>query len=497
MTTCSPAVTFRPVPRATRRTLTVLAAAALGALTAWSSVASAQGAPPPTAVPRARVSGEVLDSVRGRPLPGATVQLVSSSEPGRIRAATSDIAGQFLFDTVPAGVYLAGFLHPLLDSLGVESTLLRVEVSGNEPIRFSLGTPSAATLIDARCGAPTAELPRGMFFGTVRRANGQPLDTTARIRAQYTAVRASERGIERTPNVRLVTSNAEGTFALCGVPAGAAITVRASAGSDSSGFVELPMPGNGLLLRDLFIGAAVRVKATSARSTSTLRGTAAVRGVARTTSGKEVAGTRVTLWGTGVEALSNASGQYNIERLPEGSYTIEARALGYQPYRVPVDLSSRAESVVDLVLTPLVTNIDTLRVRANRAVPLAEFERRRKLGFGHFITEDMIKAKGPTYMGDIFRGTPGVVTMPGEFGRDRVLVRGTGMTGDCAPAVFLNGLFVNIEDGDLDLIINPKDVRAVELYARTSSIPLQFQTRTGCGSVVIWTGARTIEEQKQ
>jgi hypothetical protein len=83
-----------------------------------------------------------------------------------------------------------------------------------------------------------------------------------------------------------------------------------------------------------------------------------------------------------------------------------------------------------------------------------------------------------------------VVTMPGQFGRDRVLVRGTGMTGDCAPAIFLNGLYVNIEDGDLDNIINPKDVRAIELYARTASIPLQFQTRNGCGSAVIWTGAR-------
>jgi hypothetical protein len=148
------------------------------------------------------------------------------------------------------------------------------------------------------------------------------------------------------------------------------------------------------------------------------------------------------------------------------------------------------ENVLDLTLTPLVTTVDTLRVRANRAVPLEEFERRRKLGFGHFLTEDDLKKKGPTYMGDIFRGLPGVVTMPGQFGRDRVLIRGTGMTGDCAPAIFLNGLYVSIEDGDLDNIINPKDVRAIELYSRVASIPLQFQTRNGCGSAVIWTGAR-------
>lgn len=465
--------------------------------TPQTAAATAQRVPAQSASAPARVSGEVLDSVRSRPLSGATVQLVAAAEGGRIRAAITDVAGQFVFDSVPAGVYLAGFLHPLLDSLGVESALLRVEVTASEPVRLALGTPSAATLIEARCGAPTPELPRGMHFGTVRRADGRPLTSPARVRAQYTMVTASARGIERTPNVRLVTSNDEGTFALCGVPPGSAITVRAAADADSSGFVELPVPGNGLLLRDLFVGTAVRAAATSARTTSTLRGAASVRGVARTTDGKIVAGTRVTVWGTGVETIGNASGQYNIERLPEGTYTIEARALGYQPYRAPVDLSAGTEAVVDLVLTPLLTSIDTLRVRANRAVPLEELERRRKLGFGYFLTEDMIKQKAPTYMADIMRGTPGIVTMPGEFGRDRVLVRGTGMTGDCPPAVFLNGLFVNIEDGDLDLLINPKDVRAVELYSRTSSIPLQFQTRTGCGSLVIWTGARTLEERKR
>jgi hypothetical protein len=86
--------------------------------------------------------------------------------------------------------------------------------------------------------------------------------------------------------------------------------------------------------------------------------------------------------------------------------------------------------------------------------------------------------------------------MPGQFGRDRVLLRGTGMTGDCPPGVFLNGLLIPNEDGDLDAIVNARDVRAVEVYARTASVPLQFQTRNGCGSVVIWTGARSAPAKK-
>lgn len=441
---------------------------------------------------RARVRGEVVDSVRGRILSGATVQLVSadSATSGRILAAVTNLQGVFQIEDVPAGVYLAGFLHPFLDSLGIESSLLRVEVSSPEPLVITLATPSANTLIEARCGAPTPELPRGMFFGTVRLSNGAPVTTPARVRAQYNTNRVTRLGLERVPNVRIATSTAEGTFAVCGVPPNGAITVRGFAGTDSSGFVELPVPGNGLLLRDLFIGPATRVQSSGSRVTSVLTGKATLRGVARNQTGQPLGGARVTVWGTGMEAAANAAGQYQFANLPEGSYTVEARAVGFQPHRVSVDLGASRDAVADLSLTPLVTTVDTLRVRANRAVPLEEFERRRKLGFGHFLTEDDIKKKAPTYMGDVFRGLPGIVTMPGQFGRDRVLVRSSGITGDCAPAIFLNGMLVNIEDGDLDNIINPKDVRAVELYARTSSIPLQFQTRNGCGSAVIWTGAR-------
>ncbi|MCA2989498.1 carboxypeptidase regulatory-like domain-containing protein [Gemmatimonas sp.] len=442
----------------------------------------------------ARVRGEIVDSVRSRRLSGATVQLTAADGSGRILSTTSTSQGTFQLDDVATGVYLVGFLHPFLDSLGVESQLLRLDVTNGDPIVLTLATPSAATLIEARCGAPAPELPRGMFFGTVRTAGGSPPPVPARVRAQYNSNRVTARGLERVPNVRIATGTADGAFAVCGVPPNTAITVRAFADLDSSGFVELPVPGNGLLLRDLVIGRGVRQQARgtggTARVTSVLTGKASLRGIARNQSGQPVNGARITLWGTGVETSANAAGQYQFTNLPEGTYTVEARAVGFQPHRAPADLQAAREAVVDLTLSALVTNIDTLRVRANRAVPLDEFERRRKLGFGHFLTEEEIRKKGPTYMGDIFRGLPGVVTMPGQFGRDRVLVRGTGMTGDCAPAIFLNGLYVNIEDGDLDNIINPKDVRAIELYARTASIPLQFQTRNGCGSAVIWTGAR-------
>jgi len=40
-------------------------------------------------------------------------------------------------------------------------------------------------------------------------------------------------------------------------------------------------------------------------------------------------------------------------------------------------------------------------------------------------------------------------------------------------------------------VVQAQDVRAVEIYARSASIPVQFEARNGCGSIVIWTGPRS------
>ena len=183
-------------------------------------------------LPTARVTGEVFDSLAMRPLPGATVQLVTTEQPARIRSATADSRGLFRFDSVTVGVYLIGFLHPLLDSLGIDGSMARVEIASPDPIAVALSTPSPAMLIAARCGPTQPGRPQGLFVGRVRVAGGAPLTTAARVRAQYTQTVASERGLERRTPSQFGTTDGDGLFSVCGVPAGR-VTLRA-AGSWSS-----------------------------------------------------------------------------------------------------------------------------------------------------------------------------------------------------------------------------------------------------------------------
>jgi hypothetical protein len=434
--------------------------------------------PAPTSPPalRARIAGTVYDSAATQWLGGATVQLVDAANPSNVRTAITAANGRFAIDSVAVGTYLIGFFHQRLDQLAMEAPLFRVSITTPDTLEVPLTIPSAETIITKRCGPGDPEQPMGLYMGFVRTAaTSQPVPA-ARVRAQYTEVTVGARGVERRYPSRFGSSTDEGLFTLCGVPRNAPVTARAYAGADSTGFIELRVPRSGLLVRDLFIG-------------STNKGTGTVRGAVKSASGKEIASARVVLWGASGNGTNTTNGKYALDGLPTGTQMVEARAIGYQPMRVVVDVPAADTAIADITLEALVATVDTMRVRGDRvSVQMAEFEKRRRAGFGAFIDENQLNVRSPIFMADIFRTVPGISIASGQSAQGRVLMRGNG--GTCAPAVFLNGMNVPVPDGNLDAIVNSQEVMAVEVYSRTSSVPPQFDSRNGCGSIVVWTGAR-------
>ncbi|WP_310570640.1 carboxypeptidase-like regulatory domain-containing protein [Gemmatimonas sp.] len=438
-----------------------------------AQVRPATPVPPPT---RARIVGSVFDSAATQWLGGATVQLVDAANPSNVRTAIAAANGRFAMDSVAVGTYLIGFFHQRLDQLAIEAPLFRVNITTPEELDVPLAIPSAESIITKRCGPGDPEQPMGLYMGFVRNAATNQQVPASRVRAQYTEVTVGSRGVERRYPSRFGSSTDDGLFTLCGVPRNAPITARAYAGTDSTGFIELRVPRNGLLVRDLVIG-------------STNKGTGALRGTVKSTSGKEIASARVVLWGASGNGTNTTSGQYSLDGLPTGTQMVEARAIGYQPMRLVVDVPASDAATADITLETLVATVDTVRVRGDRVSnQIAEFEKRRRAGFGSFIDENQLNARAPIFMADIFRSVPGVVIASGQSPQGRVMMRNNG--GTCAPAVFLNGMNVQVPDGNLDAIMNSQEVLAVEVYSRTSSVPPQFDSRNGCGSIVVWTGPR-------
>ena len=113
----------------------------------------------------ARLRGIVFDSVAALPLIGARVELVSAEDRTHIAyAATSDSLGHFALPGVSRGHYIAGFLHPMLDSLGLALSQRWLDVTAESgDVRFDLAVPAPNRILNALCGA-TAEVSTGMLW---------------------------------------------------------------------------------------------------------------------------------------------------------------------------------------------------------------------------------------------------------------------------------------------------------------------------------------------
>ncbi len=450
-----------------------------------------------TASRGARVSGAVYDSVARRPVPDALVQLVVRGAPHTSRSTRTDASGRFQIDSVTAGTWLMGFYHPALDSLGLASPLLQLDIRDSTPVRAMLAVPSPRTIVRATCGDSSGT--SSLWMGQTRAAGTGDAVPRAKMIVQWSTLVAQGNSIVRqTPTISLEASD-EGRFAICGVPIGDMLFARASLAEDASGVVTITLPAEGLLKRDVFLptdsaSRTTRLVVAAADSMPPLRrGPGRIRGIVRRTDGAPLANVRLTFWETGDEVTTGSSGNYEIDSLPPGSATLEARALGYLPLTRTVDIHPSAPAVAHFVMESRKTYLDTVRVVGTRVYDSPRYRaflERKKRGFGYFMDEDQIERRNPFYVSDLFRMVPGVRILPGGFG-GQVLMRGNGFQAWCTPTVFLDGMRMASIDGlGFESFVSPHDVRAVEVYTRGSSMPAEFSTFDGCGAIVITTGGR-------
>jgi hypothetical protein len=344
----------------------------------------------------------------------------------------------------------------------------------------------------------------------------------------WTEIRITNRGLERAQVSQTGKSGDDGLFAICSIPTQTALVVRGWRAADSTGLIELALPASGLLQRNLVVGRAATtltartndrvvmregITPTMRRDTTALirtsRGSGRVRGTIQLLNGGVLRDVHVSIWGSGLETTTDASGTFVLDSVPEGSQTIVARQIGLAPYRGVIDVMASGLVVHDVTLAPVVTMLDTLRVRG-RTGPAdswrAAFEARRTRGLGEFLDETQIERMNPQQVADLLRDMPGIdILTAGTFGR-RVMMRGRAAGMFCVPAVFVDGLrfytggqrpgtttdFMEYTGtADLEYVVNPRDVKAIEVYPRDAGIPVEFDDpNDGCGSIVIWTGAR-------
>ena len=304
-----------------------------------------------------------------------------------------------------------------------------------------------------------------------------------------------EGGVKRNRQLIPIKTDDAGWFALCGLPSDADLTASAQAGEQESGAVSIRVPAGGLLMRDFQVSRAdstITVYEDSASATggarrpiATLRrGSARLSGVVHNDKGKPVANAEVSVPGTGVDVRTQQSGEYARSRgLPAGTQTVEVRVIGFEPKRFTVDLTRDHLTTLDVALDRPVQTLDAVKIYGKGSVAMAEFQRRLRAGWGHFLTPADIEKRHPLQVSDLFRTMPGVRVAPSlrlwQYGAaarrlpsDRLRERHA--TGRRRREPVSTSSRTRTE------------VTGVEVYTPAGR-PMEFWGNS-CGSVVIWAG---------
>ena len=487
--------------------------------------------------------GVVDDSLHGGPLAGAVVLL-----DGQPREAVTDSVGRFRIDSVAAGKYRVGIFHPMFDSLGTGVTSTPVKLSPGKPAVLTLATPLGRAIRQALCrDVSTATTQSDNADSTAAAVLvGHVLDSDtdepiegAHVTLTWTDIVISPMDLRNTVEVREATSDRDGEFRFCALPAGVAgilrVTRNTTDDSATAAERELDLGPRIVTMTTLHLASArvdtstapatVSASAESAASpaaesptpvpaptvaTPTARPVALPRlavltGHVQRPDGSPLSGAIASVVGTPDSAVAGNDGSFTIRHLPSGTHTLYVRYVGFEPVEVPVELTRRAPQTVLVAMTTPTYVLSPVIVQAQR---LAEgysrvgFDQRKRMGVGQFLTLDDIENRHVEQFSDLFTHMRGLRISPDQpGGRDLSNARGIG---SCLVYVIDGQPFNREIQGELNAMFSPSSLAGIEVYS-AASVPEQFRVKSlpgvnafgvptmgtdGCATVVIWTKTR-------
>ena len=446
---------------------------------ATSLLAQQKAQPPaPAKAGTAQIVGIVLDSLNGRYLVGADVVIQ-----GAKATLVTDSLGRFGIDSLAPGTYQIGVFHPLLDTLNLSLQSTPFHVGADSLSSVVLAVPSASTIIRQVCRVrPRAQGTSAVIGHVTDPETLQPV-AGAEVSIAWTQIEVSkESGVRRSPRFVRDSTNAAGTFRICGLPNSLQATLQARRGESVT--AEIPI-NIGDSETELFARTLLLSRADS----GTKVGNATVSGRVVLEGGSASnAGSRVQLVGTEAVALTNEKGEFTLRNLPSGSRVLLARRLGWGAETVPVDLSAREPKQVTIKLPKFVAIMDPVLVTARRSAGLDKvgFSRRKKSGFGYYLDPEQIQRMHPNRVSDILRVVPGLrvnYTPEGD-----VVSSARGPTGSGCVQYYVDDMpWLSAEPGDVNAFVNGSEVVGVEVY-QSGNTPAQYsRAMQDCTTILLWT----------
>jgi hypothetical protein len=308
-----------------------------------------------------------------------------------------------------------------------------------------------------------------LVHGSVHDAAGKPL-AGATVEVTWTDLNVNGKLVQQKGKRGRVTTDANGNYAACGIPANTEFQLRATHDSATSGALDLVLADLRVSRRDLRVVAA-------SQGVGVIAGT-------MTQDGQPFAGARI-LVEDHPEQRTGADGKFIVRDVVAGTRQISILGVGMSPGAVAVDVPVHDTVVVNYDLQKVVAlpgvNVSETSVRQR---VFAEYDDRKRQGFGHYRDSTEISR---------YAGLTGALSsMPGTIVRSRN-GRASGVffqkgSGQCEATYLVDGLAA---ERDEVAELTPDRVAAIEVYERIALVPsslgAKLPLRASCGVVAIWT----------
>lgn len=446
------------------------------------------------------VRGRFVDTVqtptRGRRIGGVSgirVELARHAPPmsGMTYATTTDSTGAFAFDSIEPGSYTLHVSGGAIDTLDVDVPAREIAVSAATSQSLLTVLPSAEAVVRRLC-------PEGLdrndavVRGSIRDATGRPAARARVTVAWFDVADSRQEHFVANAQTRATLTGADGAYVVCGVPRAHALTVTAAAGTIRS--VPVTLEPSAAVVRLATI--ALPMAATTGHVATAPTGLGdRITGMVIDTLGHPVPGAMVRIDSTAWRPV-RGSGDFDLLALAAGRHVLEARALGFAPHAWFVTVHRERATVAQLTLRR-VTVLNGVEVTAavdTTPLPPAGFSARRATNSGgSFLDEAEIARRGAVHVTDLLRSLPGVTLAPvtGALGNTEyvLVMRGvsTARAEVCPIQYYIDGHLAPSSE-NVDRIVSPKDLAAIEVYPGASQVPPQFKgPYSRCGVVALWT----------
>lgn len=406
------------------------------------------------------IRGTVFDSIAGRPLSGASVEVAAVSSAHAPWTTTTDSAGQYRVSGLPAGQYSIGFYHDALTALGLDAVTRTIDLAADTDARVDLAIPSSAMVRALRCGK-SDDYAQGMLVGFVRDAeNHAPIaGTKAIVHWRAFALDSANYRVVKEQTTATITD--DGMLLACHLPIDAPLDLLVTApGHRSVEGTVITVPPGGIARIDLLLA-----------DSSVTSGATVIRGRVTRMSGKAVESGRVVIRALGRE-VAVRNGEFVAANLPAGTWVAEAQVIGVEPQDVLVTAMESAAATADITVANGPQRLDAVTVvgKPNRDLRvLDDVLRRSRVGMGTTFLPGHPALRSATFTSDVMKEARGFRWI----NPDSVTVEGRG--GCTAVAVYVNDVRQPDMMRGLDHMAPVNEVLAVETWPDIAWAPIQYR----------------------